>query len=253
MKSVLKSIFIIYLTMMTRVNGVSTDCPLVMRFLQGLNMNITEPILFQSIPADCCGYSKQIGIGGPYINILCSGSAPNEQVWYIDIAYAKINGTIQSEFLPPAITSLEIYQTTLNTTLPSDLPNTLDHLRIVQTPIYGKIPDTLPTSLIYFEVYETQLSGLPTSFPAGVTRLWLDVNRFTKMPNFPPNVEAVGLGDNLIDDAIPSSLPSTLSYLYAGNNLINGTIPFNLPSLLIALYLNNNRLTGAIPTLMDPF
>eukprot|EP00834_Sanchytrium_tribonematis_P008497 NODE_1018_length_2620_cov_0.088854.p1 type:complete len:678 gc:universal NODE_1018_length_2620_cov_0.088854:2509-476(-) len=245
MKSVLKSIFIIYLTMMTHINGISTDCPLVMRFLQGLNMNITDPILYQSIPADCCGSGTYNSIGN--VVIYCSGSAPNEQIWYLGVTNLKLNGTIQSQFIPTGLSDLVLYGTDLNTTIPPDLPNTIVSLNFKYNNFYGRIPDSLPTTLGVFDVEGSKLTELPASFPVGITSLYLGDNRFVKFPYLPPIVKSFGIQGNFIVEPVPLLLPSSLIDFEAGQNLINGTIPSNLPNSLVTLYLSNNKLTGSVP------
>eukprot|EP00834_Sanchytrium_tribonematis_P005152 NODE_293_length_10559_cov_1.046463.p8 type:complete len:135 gc:universal NODE_293_length_10559_cov_1.046463:4887-4483(-) len=106
MFSIPNSVFVIYFAMVTRVLGISSDCPLIINFLKGLNMHQTDPVLFQRIPVDCCNFYNTDAYG--YLTIGCKGSGSSQIINELVLAIVKINGTIQAEYLPSNLTSLSI-------------------------------------------------------------------------------------------------------------------------------------------------
>eukprot|EP00834_Sanchytrium_tribonematis_P008849 NODE_1226_length_1709_cov_0.432919.p3 type:complete len:127 gc:universal NODE_1226_length_1709_cov_0.432919:756-1136(+) len=114
---------VLSLIMLTRLSGISTDCPIIMNFLKALNLHLTDPSLFESIPEDCCYFFNNNGLSN--IDIECSGSLSNEYITVLLLDHVSINGTIKSQFIPSKLYSLQISYTPLNTTIPSDLPNTI--------------------------------------------------------------------------------------------------------------------------------
>eukprot|EP00834_Sanchytrium_tribonematis_P006867 NODE_550_length_6175_cov_0.398453.p9 type:complete len:102 gc:universal NODE_550_length_6175_cov_0.398453:2212-1907(-) len=65
------SMILVYLTCITRLYGISPDCPLVMKFLQGLNLHLTDPYFYKKVPIDCCQTSIVWKLGE--LGIQCTG------------------------------------------------------------------------------------------------------------------------------------------------------------------------------------
>eukprot|EP00834_Sanchytrium_tribonematis_P008155 NODE_877_length_3349_cov_0.541846.p1 type:complete len:719 gc:universal NODE_877_length_3349_cov_0.541846:588-2744(+) len=241
----LKSILFIYLTMITRLYSISADCPAVMSFLQGLNLHITDPVLYQSIPADCCTTHINNALG--FLSISCISTSPFH-VNSIYLENVKINGTIKSQFIVPSLGYLLIKYTTLNTTIPSDLPNTLIGLYLDYSNIYGSIPDTLPSQLQLFSAVYNQLTGLPSSFPVLIQGIYLSGNKLTRLPAvFPPDTTSVSMDNNQIYDQLSPSMPGKMKHFHVFNNYIYGTIPSTLPDTITELWIQMNNIQGAIP------
>eukprot|EP00834_Sanchytrium_tribonematis_P007321 NODE_647_length_5045_cov_0.419733.p1 type:complete len:709 gc:universal NODE_647_length_5045_cov_0.419733:842-2968(+) len=241
----IKSIFIIYIIFITRLLGVSVDCPVIFNFLRGLNLHQTDTYLFQSIPTDCCNFVNSDGLA--VIDIECMGNAANEHIFALQLDYVNVNGTIKSQYIPSSVNFLQITNTPMNTTIPIDLPNTLQTLYLYANSLHGNIPDTLPNQLVISDFSRNQLSGLPNAFPIGNNAWYLYQNRFTKLPVLQENLQVLYIADNLIVDTLPNSYPSTMIMLYIQNNVISGPFP-NLPNGIQNLYLSNNKLQGPIPT-----
>eukprot|EP00834_Sanchytrium_tribonematis_P006951 NODE_567_length_5957_cov_0.651588.p1 type:complete len:432 gc:universal NODE_567_length_5957_cov_0.651588:2564-1269(-) len=246
MMTALKSILMIYLIFITNLYGVTVDCPVILNFLQGLNLHLTDPVLYQSIPADCCTTTISSSLGDLYM--YCSGTAPNERLDGFRLTGGNVNGTMKSQFIPSALTYLEIVSTPLNTTIPSDLPNSILYLYLWYSKFQGTIPNTLPSQLIEFGASSNQLTGLPASLPNSITDLYLESGKFTQVPPLPASLNNLFMYDNLVTQ-FPKSFPSP-SYILdfdLNQNLITGTIPNNLPNSIKYLYLSANVLQGAIP------
>eukprot|EP00834_Sanchytrium_tribonematis_P008277 NODE_924_length_3044_cov_0.424109.p1 type:complete len:780 gc:universal NODE_924_length_3044_cov_0.424109:491-2830(+) len=241
----LKSMLFIYLTMMTRLFGISTDCPNIMSFLQGLNLHITNPILYQSLPSDCCTI-YQPGSDG-YIEVTCTGSGSSQHVTDITISSTGINGTIKTQFLPATLALLEISATPLNTTIPSNFPNSIQYLFLHDNYLRGSIPNTLPTSLIILQVISNQITALPTTYPNTLTQIYSNYNAIKAMPVIPSTLTNFQVGNNRINDKLPNSFPTSLTDFYVNDNLIYGSFPTNFPNSLKILRLQNNLLTGPMP------
>eukprot|EP00834_Sanchytrium_tribonematis_P008075 NODE_850_length_3546_cov_0.564549.p1 type:complete len:715 gc:universal NODE_850_length_3546_cov_0.564549:473-2617(+) len=245
MSSALKSMLMLYLVSITRLYAISTDCPVIFNFLQGLNLHLTDPALYQSIPTNCCNYSNY-AFG--YFKIVCSGTGASERVTGLTASFVHVNGTIKSQFLPSSLTLLEIYDTPLNTTIPNDLPGSITTISLYDNQLRGSIPNTLPSQLDSFFVNNNQLTGLPDSFPNTLLYLYLDENLFDKLPILPPNLRDFSISGNLLT-RYPTSFPSTLIAFRMKNTLIGGAFPTNFPASLERLTLSNNRLQGIIPSL----
>eukprot|EP00834_Sanchytrium_tribonematis_P008217 NODE_902_length_3185_cov_0.754051.p1 type:complete len:709 gc:universal NODE_902_length_3185_cov_0.754051:624-2750(+) len=250
-----KSILILHFTTFTHIFGISTDCPIILDFLRGLNLHLTDPMIFQGIPgwnsevpADCCNLALHTAYGN--LDISCTGTGSSQHVAYLQLGNVNINGTIQSQYILPYLLQLAIYSTPLSAPIPSDLPNTLKYLYLQNNKISGAVPETLPSQLTELQVNGNQLSVLPTSFPVGVTLLALYDNKFTKMPVLPPNLITLYIYNNFISDRLPNSYPNTLQWIGAQNNMIYGTIPNNIANTVYYLYLGNNQLQGAIPDIL---
>eukprot|EP00834_Sanchytrium_tribonematis_P006280 NODE_447_length_7292_cov_0.701932.p1 type:complete len:650 gc:universal NODE_447_length_7292_cov_0.701932:3677-5626(+) len=242
----LKSIIMTYLVFMTRIFGVSADCPVLMNFIRGLNLHLTDPDFYKLIPTDCCGYFLYDAPGG--IDIGCSGTSPNERVVSFILELVKINGTIKSQYIPTTLYYLQITNTLLNTTLPIDLPDSIVTLNVYNNNLRGSIPDTLPSQLKTLNAYGNQFTGISKSLPNSLSTLNAYNNRLTRMPNIPSSLQVLHLANNQIFDQLPSMIPSLLTTIHLENNLIYGSIPNNLPSTLLYCYLNSNDLQGNIPT-----
>eukprot|EP00834_Sanchytrium_tribonematis_P008664 NODE_1106_length_2188_cov_0.215893.p1 type:complete len:260 gc:universal NODE_1106_length_2188_cov_0.215893:1994-1215(-) len=237
-----KCILTLYLSMISRILGVSQDCPTIISFLQGLNLHITTPLLYQSIPTDCCTTSISNNLG--QLLIVCLGNGQNQHVVNLELSRLKLNGTIKSQFIPSSLTTLFISQTTLNTTIPSSLPNTIKYLNLNGNSLRGVIPNTLPTALVTMDVGSNQLTGLPTSFPATLTSLTLSYNSFTTMPVIPQGLIKFDASYNLIKDQLPNVFPTSITDFYASNNMIYGTIPAKISNTLQYFYISQNLLQG---------
>eukprot|EP00834_Sanchytrium_tribonematis_P005017 NODE_279_length_10886_cov_0.340039.p1 type:complete len:562 gc:universal NODE_279_length_10886_cov_0.340039:613-2298(+) len=264
MNVTLKKILVLYMTMITCISGISTDCPTLMNLLRGLNMHLTNLDLFQRIPMDCCNYFSSDTSG--YIATYCEGYGSSQVIKGLNIGNFKLNGTIQSQYIPGNMTVLDIRNTALNCSIPGDLPNQLVGLYLLDNALQGAIPNTLPANLVEFEVTNNQLTALPTSFPSSMTYLNLNNNGFTTMPNLPPNIEIVNIENNFIFEKMPSHFPNSLRVLTANRNIIYGSISANIsigslrlnynqinesisdfPEQLYELRVNNNFITGHLP------
>eukprot|EP00834_Sanchytrium_tribonematis_P006144 NODE_427_length_7663_cov_0.258461.p1 type:complete len:593 gc:universal NODE_427_length_7663_cov_0.258461:419-2197(+) len=244
-----KCILLFYFLLITLISGyytVSPDCPTMMNFLRGLNVHITEPQLFDSVPEGCCNYLSGNGFG--YFRISCTQIGATWYATSLEIEKINLTGEIKSQYLPSTMRSIYIQSTTLNCEIPSDLPNGIQTLQMAFNRLKGKIPDTLPSQLIQLDLSFNLLSGAPVSLPESLTSIYLPNNRLTKMPPFPPNLQKMDISENLIFDKFPDSFSSSMTQLYANGNRIYGSIP-NLPAVLMYLYLDNNQLNGTFPNL----
>eukprot|EP00834_Sanchytrium_tribonematis_P005146 NODE_293_length_10559_cov_1.046463.p2 type:complete len:570 gc:universal NODE_293_length_10559_cov_1.046463:2635-926(-) len=242
MNHAVKSILIFYFTLITSIYGVSTDCSLIMKFLQGLNMHLTDRVLYQKIPADCCNFRSTNDVGD--ISILCEGSGSSQIISELALGRLNINGVILSQFLPPNITGLFIRNGILNCNIPEDLPNKINYLDLGNNAIQGAIPENLPSSLVQLYLNNNQMSGLPASFPSKITNLYLNDNRFTKIPKLPPIVENVDIRNNLIVDKMIDTFPESLFTFDASRNMIYGAYYTNS---IVSLCLSFNQINGTIP------
>eukprot|EP00834_Sanchytrium_tribonematis_P007127 NODE_602_length_5512_cov_0.250693.p1 type:complete len:587 gc:universal NODE_602_length_5512_cov_0.250693:1901-141(-) len=241
---------LINLLMMTCLYDISPDCPVIMNFLQGLNLHMTNPDLYQSIPANCCGYGIDLGKAFGEIYFTCTTIGSNLYLTKFQLGYVKINGVLKSQFIPSNLREMYIYNTKLSTTIPNDLPNTIRFLYLYSNKLYGSIPDTLPNQLRELSLFDNLLSVMPKSFPSGITSLQLNNNRFTTFPILTVTLRTLTINNNLIFDKLPKTFPSSLTIIEASNNMIYGPIA-SLPLGLFELSMNFNQLNGSIVNLPE--
>eukprot|EP00834_Sanchytrium_tribonematis_P005532 NODE_342_length_9153_cov_0.637376.p1 type:complete len:480 gc:universal NODE_342_length_9153_cov_0.637376:2147-708(-) len=242
------SIILVYFSLLTRLYGISSDCPLIISFLKGLNLHLTDPLVYKQIPADCC--STNINYGKAELYIRCAGVS-TQYVTYLVLSNVNINGEIKSQFIPLNLHTLVIHATPLSTTIPNDLPNAIRYLALYDNLLYGAIPENLPSQLIDLELNQNQLGVMPKSFPSSLTNLILYGNLLTTMPRIlPPNLQYIDVSNNLIFDELPNEFPNTLTYLGASNNMIYGPIEY-IPPNLNQILMKNNQLNGSLPYFPD--
>eukprot|EP00834_Sanchytrium_tribonematis_P006704 NODE_519_length_6551_cov_0.408246.p2 type:complete len:368 gc:universal NODE_519_length_6551_cov_0.408246:1871-768(-) len=251
---------IIVIFMLLRIYSISPDCPMVLNFFKGLNMHLTDPIEFQQIPADCCGYNSISG------NLYIKCSLNN--VTAIRAGYMNLNGTVQPQLLPLSLKIIELdMNVKLKSRLPNGLPNSITYIDIYGSAFYGAIPQ-LPDQLYELEIRNNKLNGTIPVLPVNLVIIRLEGNQFTgNLINIPSQLKTLDCSHNsftgnfdLLPDTIDyiygvsnhfdkviNKLPANLVTLYLSYNLIPGPLPNSWPSKLKYIYLYNNKITGSIP------
>ena len=133
--------------------GISTDCPSLVIFAQGLGMQNKQPGIWTSLQGDCCTAS----------GVTCV----SQRVTQIQWGNMGLNGIINGAALPSNLTNLYLYMNQLNGSIPS-LPSNLTYLHLDLNQLTGSIP-TLPSGLTDLNLGENQLTGNISSLPSGLT------------------------------------------------------------------------------------
>ena len=181
--------------------------------------------------------------------------------WADDTPIGDWDG-ISVDGTPQRVTGIELGDSGLNGTIPSDLGN-LDGLRDLNlggNHLTGTIPSQLGnlSNLRYLTLRENQFTG---SIPAqlgglsNLEELWLWNNELTgsipsELGNL-SNLTGLWIDGNELTGSIPSELGnlSNLIYLSLWGNQLTGTIPAQLGNLsnLTYLWLDQNELRGELP------
>eukprot|EP00834_Sanchytrium_tribonematis_P002562 NODE_82_length_22625_cov_0.476516.p3 type:complete len:635 gc:universal NODE_82_length_22625_cov_0.476516:19146-21050(+) len=264
----LNFVLIFYFMLTTRIFSASVDCPVIMNFLQGLNLHLTDPIFYQNIPADCCGYRIYTPpVGSLYIE--CTGSGSSQFITRLQLGYVRINGTIKSQYLTSSLFQLQILGTSLSSSIPNDLPNSirdlflggnmfrslpttfpnaLYNLYLGENMITGTFPINLPNSIQYLYVNDNKLQGaISNTLPSQLLELGVSNNQFDVFPiSFPNNLEYLFMDGNKFTKM--PNLPPNIFYVEIFNNLIYDKLPNSFAASLNTLDASNNMIYGTIPT-----
>ena len=195
--------------------GVSLDCPNVVNFGKHLNLDLSQPAIWNQLQIDCCtasgltcssNFVTGISWSGRNLNGSFNGTALGllSSLSNLDLSNNQIVGHINATVFPPSLNSLQLRYNLF----------------------FGQIPLYLPNGITYVNFRSTQLSGL-ISIP------------------FPSSVHTLDLSYNQFVGAFPSPLPSALVNIHVNNNLFSGQLS-NIPSSVTGLFIHVNQFSGTI-------
>ena len=167
-------------------------------------------------------------------------------------------GSLDLQWLPQSIESLELTNKPLSPFDANHLPRSLVTLSYKKCAVSGSIETKhLPRKLVTLEIDWGQISGaidcsqLPASLV--VLRLvHLALCGAIDLSDLPKNLQIFDLRNNSLTGSIDlTSLPATLEALDVSRNALSGSISLaSLPAAIKSIALNNNQLTGPVDLLV---
>ena len=207
----------LFLVLLSKIQGTSVDCPNVINLAFGLHLNVKRPSIWSALQGDCCISASTY--------VFCDGS---QRVFNIEWNVMGLDGSINGTALPNKLQRLDLSNNQIKGSIPLGLPSGIQDLYFNYNQLTGSIPTVLPSGLQQFDLSFNQFTGnIPTVLPSALQGLYLD--------------------NNQLNGSIPTVLPSALQKIYANNNQLTGSIPTALPSGLLELDVDGNQLTGSIP------
>ena len=190
------------------IHAASLDCPNLINFAKGLNLDERQPSIWAQLQIDCCSTDY----------VTCAGTIVDKVYW----GTLGLNGFINGSAIPPDITELSLFSNQLTGGIPP-LTSKLQLFDVSSNDLNGTIP-SLPSTLKKFYVYENQLVGTLPPLPNGLLELKVQNNHLGKdVPPLPPSLTFIWLG----------------KLGFPGNHF-SGSIALNRP---LELFINDNYIT----------
>ena len=214
------------------MNSVPDDCQDVTNLAKGLNMDLVQPDLFNSITTDCCLYTS------------CSGNNVVGIYWHS----LGLNGTLNSTAIPNTVLRFDIFANKITGNIPEFKTGIhLANLNAYVNDFSGTLP-SIPPSLVEINLVANKLSGIIPAIPAGMTYFHAWGNQLSGLiPSLPSSLRDLNLHTNKLSGELPL-IPPSLTRLYVEiNYFLNGTILLYQP---IELASHSNQFTNI--TIIDP-
>ena len=212
------------------VFSLSVDCPKMINFAVGLNLNIQQPAIYSQIQADCCNTT----------GVTCS----NQRVTQISWIDTGLDGYINNSALPSALTVLHLSSNRIRGQLAA-IPLGLVTVYLFDNQLSGTIPSLEP-GLRNLRLNSNFFNGtIPTLTPNSLTDLILSNNQLSgPLPSLPTGLINLKIEGNLLSGDLPT-MPVTIHFLVLGTsaspgNHFSGTIILNQPRWII---INGNWIT----------
>ena len=122
---------------LVQVFGISVDCPDMINLALSLHLNVSRPIIWNSLQIDCCGAA----------GVICSSQRVTSFDWHGMGLYGSINGSA----IPGTVTYIFLHQNQISGNIPSILPSRLQGLYLYENLMSGDVP-TMPSPMAYFIV-----------------------------------------------------------------------------------------------------
>ena len=214
-----------------------SDCTNIIQFAISLGLDLISPERMNSIRDDCCDYDNT--------GVQCINGVATKIEW----TDMNLNGTIETIYIPPNVTSLYLYGNLLSGSIPGGFPEGLQNLGLSNNKLTGNFP-ILPESLSYLSVGNNLLSGR-ISFNQPFNNLVVfgaDFNNFSgEIAPFPKSLKQIFLTHNLLNGSFPT-LPVDAKDVRSGFNYFTGSFPSPFPTVLAEMYLHENLFSGDLPT-----
>ena len=194
------------------IYAVSPDCPKMIQFAKGLNVNIQQPSIWSQLQIDCCNAN----------GIICLSQRVSEIDWHSK----GLNGIVNETTIPSNVTDLILYDNLLTGSFPSQLPNVLKVIRLDGNQLTGPIPSQLPMGLIALQLDGNKMSGNLPSLPSTIQILslgypgWLG-NHFSGTLRLNRPTELY-IYDNWITDVVLQDSTALTSYCDLSKNPLLG-------------------------------
>ena len=206
------------------VLGTSIDCPDVIEFAKGLNMNNVNPVKFQSL-TNCCSSSGTI----------CSGG----RVVAINWRRLSLDGVLNLQYLPDSVDTLILSSNTIQS-LPNDF-SIADKLTLIDLSgngIVASFPEYWPSHLIDLNLSCNFITGALPCLPSTLETINVAYNSLSGsiINAFTPNITSVSINQNFFSGNLPNTVPLSLKSLYVQDNLLSGILPYDL-TMLETLFL----------------
>eukprot|EP00834_Sanchytrium_tribonematis_P005363 NODE_320_length_9849_cov_0.608923.p4 type:complete len:399 gc:universal NODE_320_length_9849_cov_0.608923:3137-1941(-) len=237
--------------LLSLLHATSVDCPNVIQFAHNLNMHLVNSSAWSQLNINCCladgivclsNKVSQINWGNYSLNGSLSGNLTSlSSLTNLDLSNNLIDGSILLTF-PSNIRAIQLNDNHLNGSIENwIIPSKVQNLILSGNNFTGHLPSTLPNQLNRLSAEHNMFIGGLPYFPPSVQIVYLGFNLLSgSITTFPPLLKQFSVNYNMFSGVLPI-MPDSASSIYLTQNQFTGTFSAFKPQVL---FINNNKFTG---------